>query len=106
MAKVSQCLEQKTESNPFQPLKGLGIEVTISRAELQLAENRSKANTSYLKIRKIPPEPPEPPVSENHEENPIKNRWRHFNYWRHYASAGQKYPQPKIQRITFKTKDW
>ena len=50
-------------------MEGLGIEVTISRAELQLAENRSKANTSYLKIRKIPPAPPIPPVSENHEGN-------------------------------------
>jgi hypothetical protein len=53
-------------------LEGLGIEVTISRAELQLAENRSKANTSHLKIRKIPPAPPISPVSENHERNQSK----------------------------------
>jgi hypothetical protein len=53
-------------------LEGLRIEVTISRAELQLAENRSKANTSYLKIRKIPPAPPMPPVCGNHGGNLTK----------------------------------
>jgi hypothetical protein len=48
-------------------LEGLGIEVTIIR--ITTGGNSSKANTSYLKIRKIPPAPPIAPVSENHEGN-------------------------------------
>jgi hypothetical protein len=41
----------------------LGIEVTISR------KNKSKANTAYIEIRKIPPMSPMPPVTQNHEGN-------------------------------------
>ena len=48
-------------------LEGLGIEVTISRTTT--GKNKSKANTSYLKIRKIPPIPPMPPITENYEGN-------------------------------------
>jgi hypothetical protein len=48
-------------------LEGLGIEVTISR--LTTDRNGSKANTSYIKIRKIPPVSPIPPADQIHEEN-------------------------------------
>jgi hypothetical protein len=50
-------------SNLFE---GLGIEVTISR------KNKSKANTAYIEIRKIPPMSPMPPVTQNHEGNNSK----------------------------------
>ena len=46
-------------------LEGLRIEVTISR--LTTDRNGSKANTSYLKIGKIPPVSPIPPAEQNHE---------------------------------------
>ena len=46
-------------------LEGLGIEVTISR--LTTDRNGSKANTSYLKIGKIPPVSPIHPAEQNHE---------------------------------------
>ena len=48
-------------------LEGLGIEVTISR--LTTDRNGSKANTSYLKIGKIPPVSPIHPAEQNHEGN-------------------------------------
>jgi hypothetical protein len=48
-------------------LEGLGIEVTISR--LTTDRNGSKANTSYLKIGKIPPVSPIHPAEQNHERN-------------------------------------
>ncbi|MFL6378716.1 MAG: bifunctional DNA primase/polymerase, partial [Nitrososphaeraceae archaeon] len=47
-------------------LEGLGIEVTISR------QNKNKANTAYIEIRKIPPMSPMPPVNEVHEGNNSK----------------------------------
>jgi hypothetical protein len=47
-------------------LEGLGIEVTISR------KNKSKANTAYIEIRKMPPMSPIPPVTQNHEGNNSK----------------------------------
>jgi hypothetical protein len=48
-------------------LEGLGVEVTISR--LTTDRNGSKANTSYLKIGKIPPVSPIHPAEQNHEGN-------------------------------------
>jgi hypothetical protein len=48
-------------------LEGLGIEVVIGRHTT--SRNGGKANTSYLKIRKIPPVSPIPPAEQNHEEN-------------------------------------
>jgi hypothetical protein len=53
-------------------LEGLGIEVIISR--LTTSRNGGgKANTSYMKIRKIPPVSPIPPAEQNHEGNYSKN---------------------------------
>ena len=51
-------------------LEGLWIEVTISR--LTTDRNGSKANTSYLKIGKIPPVSPIHPAEQNHEGNSQK----------------------------------
>jgi hypothetical protein len=52
-------------------LEGLGIEVMISRVTTSKNERggAGKANTSYLKIRKIPPISPIPPAEQNHEGN-------------------------------------
>ena len=52
-------------------LEGLGIEVIISRVTTSKNERGGlgKANTSYLKIRKIPPISPIPPVEQSHEGN-------------------------------------
>jgi hypothetical protein len=49
-------------------LEGLGIEVIISRVTTS-RNGEGKANTSYLKIRKIPPVSPIPPAEKNHEGN-------------------------------------
>jgi hypothetical protein len=49
-------------------LEGLGIEVTISRVTTS-KNGEGKSNTSYLKIRKIPPVSPIPPAEQNHEGN-------------------------------------
>jgi hypothetical protein len=70
MAKVPNVLRRLNQIRS-NLLEGLGIEVTISR--ITTGGNRSKANTSYVKIRKIPPAPPIPPVSENHEGDQAKN---------------------------------
>jgi hypothetical protein len=50
-------------------LEGLGIEVMISRVTTSKNGGGGKANTSYMKIRKIPPVSPIPPAEQNHEEN-------------------------------------
>jgi hypothetical protein len=48
----------------------LGIEVTINRKTT--VKNKSKVNTAYIEIRKIPPMSPMPPVTQNHEGNDSK----------------------------------
>jgi hypothetical protein len=45
----------------------LGIEVTINRKTT--VKNKSKVNTAYIEIRKIPPMPP---VTQNDEGNDSK----------------------------------
>ena len=67
-------------------LEGLGIEVTISR--LTTDRNGSKANTSYLKIGKIPPVSPIPPAEQNHEGTCQKSTGDISEYWRYDISSG------------------
>jgi hypothetical protein len=64
--KSSSALSRRLNQIRSNLLEGLGIEVTISR------KNKSKANTAYIEIRKIPPMSPMPPATQIHEGNNSK----------------------------------
>jgi hypothetical protein len=64
--RYSSALSRRLDQIRCNLLEGLGIEVTISR------KNKSKANTAYIEIRKIPPMSPMPPLTRNHEGNNAK----------------------------------
>ena len=81
-------------------LEGLRIEVTISR--LTTDRNGSKANTSYLKIGKIPPVSPIHPAAQNHEGTSQKST-EYFDSW-DIISPADKILQQKHQNHTQKTK--
>ena len=73
-------------SNPFRFAGRFMIEVTISR--LTTDRNGSKANTSYLKIGKIPPVSPIHPAEQNHEGNSQKTAGDISSTWRYHISSG------------------
>ena len=85
-------------------LEGLGIEVTISR--LTTERNGSKANTSYLKMGKIPPVSPIHPAEQNHEGTCQKKYWRYFKYRSYHISSEQNASSPKYRKSRSKMRDW
>jgi hypothetical protein len=62
-------------------------------------------NSSTIIIEKIPPAPPIPPVSENHEGKSKQKSLKAFQPMEALYLRWTKYLQPKIHRITFKTRD-